>query len=116
TRLRQVILNLLDNAIKYTPAGGTVAVGVTLRDHQTLVEVRDTGIGITPEHQPFVFDRFYRVDKARTRADGGTGLGLSIARSIVVGHGGYVAVTSAPGQGSSFTVTLPLCCNPGLQP
>ena len=108
TRLNQVFLNLLDNAIKYTPPGGTVVVDVTQRDHQAVVEVRDSGIGIAPEHQPFVFDRFYRVDKARTRAEGGTGLGLSIARSIIIGRGGTVALTSAPGRGSNFIVTLPL--------
>jgi two-component system phosphate regulon sensor histidine kinase PhoR len=108
TRLRQVFLNLVDNAIKYTPAGGTVAVKVVHQDRQALVQVSDSGIGIALEHQPFVFDRFYRVDKARTRAEGGTGLGLSIAKSIVASHGGTVAVTSSPGQGSTFFVTLPL--------
>src|SRR5262249_55769224 len=108
TRLSQVFLNLLDNAIKYTPPGGTVAVDVARQDHQAVVQVRDSGIGIAPEYQPFVFDRFYRVDKARTRAEGGTGLGLSIAKTIVVGHGGTVALTSAPGQGSTFVVTLPV--------
>jgi heavy metal sensor kinase len=108
TRLRQVFLNLLDNAIKYTPTGGTVAVDIAQVDQQAVVKVSDSGIGIAPEHQPLLFDRFYRVDKARTRAEGGTGLGLSIVRSIVVGHGGTVAVTSVPGQGSTFRVTLPL--------
>jgi heavy metal sensor kinase len=108
TRLRQVLLNLLDNAIKYTPQGGSVTVDVTPSDHQAVVTVSDSGIGIASEHQALVFDRFYRVDKARTRAEGGTGLGLSIVRSIVVSHGGTVAVASAPGQGSTFRVVLPL--------
>ena len=77
------------------------------RDGSAVVSVRDTGIGIPPEHLPRVFDRFYRVDKARTRAEGGTGLGLSIVRSIVGAHGGTVELASTPGQGTTCTVTLP---------
>jgi heavy metal sensor kinase len=106
-RLRQVFSNLLDNAIKYTPEGGTVEVRVGRRDRSAVVTVRDTGIGIPAEHLPRVFDRFYRVDKARTRAEGGTGLGLSIARSIVAAHGGRIELESAPGRGTACTVTLP---------
>jgi heavy metal sensor kinase len=106
-RLRQVFINLLDNAIKYTPTGGTVRVQLARGDGAAVVTVRDTGIGISPEHLPRVFDRFYRVDKARSREQGGTGLGLSIARSIVASHGGSIKVDSAPGQGTTFTVTLP---------
>src|SRR5262249_46606008 len=79
-RLRQVFYNLLDNAIKYTPEGGTVEVTTGRRNQTAVVTLRDTGIGIAAEHLPRVFDRFYRVDKARTRAEGGTGLGLSIVR------------------------------------
>jgi heavy metal sensor kinase len=106
-RLRQVFYNLLDNAIKYTPEGGTVKVSVTARTAGAVVTVSDTGIAIPPEHLPHVFARFYRVDKARTRAEGGTGLGLSIARSIVLAHGGEIELASTPGQGTVCTVTLP---------
>jgi heavy metal sensor kinase len=106
-RLRQVFYNLLDNAIKYTPAGGAVEVGVEGGPPGAVVTVRDTGIGIPPEHLPNVFERFYRVDKARSRAEGGTGLGLSIVRSIVAAHGGEVRLASAPGEGTTCTVMLP---------
>jgi heavy metal sensor kinase len=106
-RLRQVFCNLLDNAIKYTPEGGSVEVHLSRREHEAVVTVRDTGVGIAPEHLPHVFDRFYRVDKARTRAEGGTGLGLSIARSIVTAHGGRIELASTPGQGTTCTVRLP---------
>ena len=106
--LKRMLLNLLDNAVKYTPAGGRVNVSLTTHDHAAQVVVTDTGIGIPPEDQAHVFDRFYRVDRARTRAAGGAGLGLAIARHIVAAHGGTLAVNSAPGRGSSFIVTLPL--------
>jgi heavy metal sensor kinase len=106
-RLRQVFLNVLDNAVKYTPGGGAVEVRLGRQGDQVRVTVRDTGIGIPPEHLPRVFDRFYRVDKARTRAEGGTGLGLSIARSIVLAHGGDITLDSAPGRGTVCTVSLP---------
>jgi heavy metal sensor kinase len=106
-RLRQVFFNLLDNAIKYTPEGGTVAVGLGQAGGEAVVTVRDTGVGIAAEHLPRVFDRFYRVDKARSRAEGGAGLGLSIARKIVADHGGRIELTSTPGQGTTCTVTLP---------
>jgi heavy metal sensor kinase len=107
-RLRQVFYNLLDNAIKYTPERGEIEVGVTRRAGAAEVELRDSGIGIAAEHLPHVFERFYRVDKARSRAEGGTGLGLSIARSIVSAHGGRIELDSAPGRGTVCTVTLPL--------
>jgi heavy metal sensor kinase len=106
-RLRQVFFNLLDNAIKYTPEGGKIEVQLARRDNGAVVTFRDTGIGIPREHLPHVFDRFYRVDKARTRAEGGTGLGLSIAQSIVQAHGGRIEMVSTPGQGTTCTVTLP---------
>jgi two-component system, OmpR family, heavy metal sensor histidine kinase CusS len=105
-RLREVFYNLLDNAIKYTPEGGSVEVEVGQKDGRAVVIVRDTGIGIPAEHLPRVFDRFYRVDKARSRAEGGTGLGLSIARSIVSAHGGRIELDSTPGQGTTCTVVL----------
>jgi heavy metal sensor kinase len=106
-RLRQVFYNLLDNAIKYTPEGGTVEVQLSCQEHNAVIRVSDTGVGIPPEHLPRVFDRFYRVDKARTRAEGGTGLGLSIAQSIVTAHGGTIKLTSTPGRGTTCIVTLP---------
>jgi heavy metal sensor kinase len=106
-RLRQVFYNLLDNAIKYTPAGGRIEVRLHDRDGTAIVTLHDTGIGIPPEHLPRVFDRFYRVDKARSRAEGGTGLGLSIAQSIIAAHGGRIELESQLGQGTACTVTLP---------
>jgi len=105
-RLRQVFINLLDNALKYTPEGGTVAVRVEQQGQEATVVVEDTGIGIPPEHLPCIFDRFYRVDRARSRAEGGTGLGLSIARSIVVAHGGTIELASTSGRGTTCTVKL----------
>jgi heavy metal sensor kinase len=106
-RLRHVIYNLLDNALKYSPAGGRVELSVWPNGEYVRLVVADDGIGIPPEHLPHVFERFYRVDKARTRAEGGTGLGLSIVESIVTAHGGEVAVQSKPNVGTSFTVVLP---------
>jgi heavy metal sensor kinase len=111
-RLRQVFYNLLDNAIKYTPEGGTVEVALSQRDGAAVVTLRDTGIGIPPEHLPHVFERFYRVDRARSREEGGTGLGLSIVRSIVAAHGGQIELASAPGRGTTCTVTLPSVPSP----
>lgn len=105
--LLQLILNLLDNAIKYTPSGGRVTTGWRISDTQVELWVRDTGIGIAPEHLPHIFDRFYRVDEARSHAEGSAGLGLSICRWIAQAHGGSISVESAPGQGSEFTVRLP---------
>jgi heavy metal sensor kinase len=107
-RLRQVFVNVLDNAIKYTPSGGEVTVEAGLREGQAIVTVCDTGVGIPPEHLPRVFDRFYRVDKGRSRREGGTGLGLSIAQSIVAAHGGRIELASTPGQSTTCTVRLPV--------
>jgi two-component system, OmpR family, heavy metal sensor histidine kinase CusS len=106
-RLREVFFNILDNSIKYTPEGGEVDVWVGHNGPEAVVTVRDTGIGIPAEHVPHVFDRFYRVDRARSRAEGGTGLGLSIAQSIVVAHGGQIELASTSGQGTCCTVRLP---------
>jgi heavy metal sensor kinase len=106
-RLRQVFYNVLDNAIKYTPEGGSVTVVCSRDDRGATVTVKDTGIGISAEHLPHVFDRFYRVDKARSRAEGGTGLGLSIAKGIVAAHGGSIELRSTPGEGTTCTVLLP---------
>ena len=108
TKLASVLGNLTDNAIKYTPEGGEVRVSLAVKGRSAVLTVSDNGIGIPPEEQAHVFDRFYRVDKARSRATGGTGLGLSIVRQMVQLHGGAITLTSAPGEGSTFTVTLPL--------
>jgi len=110
--LRRVLLILADNAVKYTPEGGRIWLSVRARPEQAEVEVRDTGIGISAEDLPRVFDRFWRADKVRTRELGGTGLGLAIARSVVEQHHGTIAAMSRPGAGSTFLVRLPLV--PGL--
>lgn len=107
-RLSQLVYNLIDNAIKYTPAGGRVEVRLVETGGWAVLKVRDTGVGISAEDLPFVFDRFYRVDKARTREVGGAGLGLSICREIVEAHGGTIGAESAPGAGSVFTASFPL--------
>ncbi len=106
-RLEQVIVNLLENAIKYTPDGGTVRLHMEHAGALVKVSVSDTGIGIPFKDLPRIFERFYRVDEARTREQGGTGLGLAIVKHIVQLHGGTVSVTSEPGKGSVFTFTLP---------
>ena len=113
-RLQQLLLILLDNALRHTPAGKRVTVEVVppVAEVATLV-VRDEGEGISPEHLPHVFDRFYRADGARGRATGGTGLGLAIARVIARGHGGEITVTSEPGRGSEFQVSLPVTASTG---
>jgi heavy metal sensor kinase len=105
--LLQMLLNLLDNALKYTPRAGRVTVGWETDGDAVRLRVHDTGIGIAAEEQESIFDRFYRVDKARSRAEGGAGLGLSISRWIAGAHGGSISVASEPGGGSTFTVTLP---------
>ena len=105
--LQQAVHNLLDNAITYSPRGGRVEVRGSRRESGSAVTVQDWGCGIAPEHQSRIFERFYRVDKARSRDLGGTGLGLAIVKHIVQAHGGRVTVDSAPGQGSTFTLALP---------
>jgi two-component system phosphate regulon sensor histidine kinase PhoR len=106
--VRQLVENLLDNAVKYTPEGGRVEVRLTRADDEAVLEVADTGIGIEPRDQARIFERFYRVDTARSRELGGTGLGLSIVKHIAEAHGGRVTVESAPGLGSTFRVRFPL--------
>jgi two-component system phosphate regulon sensor histidine kinase PhoR len=106
--LRQVVDNLVDNAIKYTGQGGRVDVRLALDGRHAMLDVEDSGIGIEPRDQERIFERFYRVDKARSRELGGTGLGLAIVKHVVRTHGGQVAVRSAPGVGSTFSVRLPL--------
>jgi heavy metal sensor kinase len=105
--LRRMILNLLDNAIKYTPQGGIVRVKLTDEPEQIQICVSDNGIGIPAEAAAHVFDRFYRVDKTRTRTEGGSGLGLPIVKWVAEAHHGNVTLTSNPGLGSEFIVTLP---------
>ena len=107
SKLEQVMMNLIDNAIKYTDKG-KISVTVKQDGANAVFSVKDTGIGISEEAQPRLFERFYRVDKARSRASGGTGLGLSIAQRIVAMHGGYIDVQSALQKGSTFTITLPV--------
>ena len=107
-RLKQVIVNLVDNAIKYTPAGGLVGVKVRASNGRAMLEVNDNGVGIPAEALPHIFERFYRVDKARSRQMGGAGLGLSIIKAIVTAHGGQVRVESVEGGGSRFLVELPV--------
>ncbi|HKB66732.1 MAG TPA: ATP-binding protein, partial [Pyrinomonadaceae bacterium] len=106
--LKRMLLNLLDNSVKYTASGGEISVALRSQNGDARIVVTDTGIGIAESDQRRIFDRFYRVDKARSRALGGAGLGLSIARWIVEGHGGSLSVESVPGRGSAFTADLPL--------
>ncbi|MBX7131906.1 MAG: hypothetical protein K1X67_04415 [Fimbriimonadaceae bacterium] len=106
-QMSQVFMNLIDNAINYTPQG-QVEVEILEGGDSVTATVRDTGVGIEAEHLPRIFERFYRVDKGRSRATGGTGLGLSIVRHIVEGHGGRVGVESKLGEGTSFTISLPV--------
>jgi signal transduction histidine kinase len=108
-RLAQILLNLIGNAVRYTPEGGCVTVRLSAVGQQACVEVIDTGIGISAEDLPLLFERFYRVDRSRARASGGSGIGLTIARHLAWAMGGELSAASAgPGQGSTFTLTLPL--------
>lgn len=108
-RLGQVLTNLLDNALRHTPAGGSVRISATHLDNSVRVQITDTGEGIAAEHLPHLFERFYRADTARDRHHGGSGIGLAIARSITQSHGGTLEATSeGPGTGATFTITLPL--------
>lgn len=106
--LRRMTVNLLHNAIQYTPSGGSVSVNLKRENGDGVLTISDTGIGISPESLDRIFDRFYRVAEARTRIDGGSGLGLSIVKLAAECHGGAVSVASRPGEGSTFTVRLPL--------
>lgn len=108
-RLQQVIVNLLNNAFKYTPSGGEIWLSVAARRDQGIIEICDNGIGIPAECLPFVFDRFYRADRARSRESGGTGLGLSIVKAICSAHDGNVSIQSREGAGTTVRVELPLC-------
>jgi two-component system sensor histidine kinase SenX3 len=105
--LALMVRNLLDNAVRYTPQGGRIAVELAENGGRVSLAVADTGIGIPSRDLPRIFERFYRVDRARSRETGGTGLGLSIARHVVEQHGGRIGARSELGRGSTFTVTLP---------
>ena len=107
-KLNQVVYNLTENALKYTPDGGQIHVTLRRRGADAVWQIVDNGVGIPQEDIPHIFDRFYRVDKARSRETGGTGLGLSIVHQLVLMHGGEITVDSVHGEGSTFTVTIPL--------
>ena len=106
--ISQLVDNLLDNAVKYTPLGGSLLIQLEVHELTSTLRIQDSGVGISPQYQHRIFERFYRVDKARSRELGGTGLGLSIVKNIAEQHGGSVSVTSQPGQGATFKVELPL--------
>jgi two-component system phosphate regulon sensor histidine kinase PhoR len=105
--LEQAVLNLVENAIKYSPLGGDVRISVEQNGKEVAITVKDNGCGITQEHLPRIFERFYVVDKGRSRKLGGTGLGLAIVKHIAQVHGGRVTVESSLGKGSTFTIHLP---------
>jgi two-component system, OmpR family, sensor histidine kinase BaeS len=111
-RMTQVLLNLLDNARRYTPAGGSITIGArvdgSLRSKWLSVWVSDTGTGIDASDLPYIFDRFFRSDRARSGASGGSGLGLAIIKAIITAHGGTICAESTPGKGTCITFTLPL--------
>ena len=107
-KLRELFLNLLDNAIRYSPDGGTISLTLGKLEERAVIAIADTGIGIPDEDIPRIFERFYRVDRARSRAEGGAGLGLSICKYIAEAHGGRIEVESQVGRGSTFSVWLPI--------
>jgi heavy metal sensor kinase len=115
-KLRQLFLNILDNAIRYTPSGGSITGSLIRKEDHAAMSISDTGVGISAEHLPFIFDRFYRVDKVRSRAEGGAGLGLAIASSIAKVHGGDIEIESQVGKGSTFHIILPLLEVKGEKP
>jgi signal transduction histidine kinase len=111
TRITQVLSNLLGNALQYTPSGGQVSVRAWSEGSFVCIAVQDTGIGVSEEHLPHLFERFYRVDKSRSRAGGGSGIGLTIAKYLVEAHGGRIwAESRGPGMGSTFNLVFPIAC------
>jgi signal transduction histidine kinase len=115
-RIEQILLNLLSNARRYTPAGGRITLTVRAADTQVQLQISDSGHGIPAEELPHIFQRFYRGDRSRSRQTGGAGLGLAIAKNLVEAHGGQICVTSRPGRGTTFTVSLPLRSEPTQTP
>jgi len=107
-RMAQVLGNLLSNALRYTPEGGTITLCTAAAENGVEIRITDSGLGIEPEELPHVFNRFYRGDKSRQRETGGSGLGLAIAKSIVALHDGRIWVESEPGQGATFVIWLPV--------
>jgi two-component system sensor histidine kinase VicK len=108
SRIEQVLINIVSNAVRYTPEGGKITISAGASGSNIWIKVSDTGVGIPKEDIPRLFDRFYRVDKARTRAYGGTGLGLSIAHEIITKHGGSIQVESELDKGTDFIILLPI--------
>jgi signal transduction histidine kinase len=108
SQITRLFRNLLDNALQYTPSGGIVTLQVKRHEHNVIVSIEDTGIGIAPENISFIFDRFWRADKARSRRYGGMGMGLAIAKAIAEAHRGEISVISKPAIGTAFKVKLPL--------
>ena len=106
--LRQAIDNLLSNACRYTPAGGTISARLNFDNDKVSIEVEDTGIGISPQSLPHIFERFYRVNQTRTKVKGSFGLGLNITQQIIQAHAGQIKVTSQVDQGTTFQIILPL--------
>jgi heavy metal sensor kinase len=107
-KLEQLFLNLLENAIRYTPSEGSISASIVREGKTVVIAIKDTGIGISKQHIPHLFKRFYRVDKARSRAEGGAGLGLAICQHIAEAHGGRIEVESKVGEGSTFSVFIPI--------
>ena len=105
--VQQVLINILANAVKYTPDGGEIGITAKAEPNFVAITVKDNGMGIPKEDQPRIFERFYRVEKARTSDTGGTGLGLAIAKEIVDAHGGSISLESEPGKGTTVCVRLP---------
>jgi signal transduction histidine kinase len=104
----QVLGNLMDNALRHTPEGGSITLKALQVEAGIILCIQDTGEGIAPEDLPHIFERFYRADKARAEADGASGLGLAIARALVVAHGGEIHAESSPGQGTKMVIHLPV--------
>lgn len=111
-RIEQVLINLISNAVKYTPEGGRIDIAASCAEEKITVRVSDNGIGVPEEDLAHIFERFYRVEKSRTSETGGTGLGLAIARELIEAHGGTIRLESKLGEGSTVTVTLPVICHP----
>jgi signal transduction histidine kinase len=108
TRLHEILINLLENAVEHTPPGGEVTLKVYCLDYQLVIEVRDTGCGISEEDLPYIFERFYKTDRSRAQNSGSSGLGLAIAKQLVEMHNGRITVVSNPGEGSTFSISLPV--------